>query len=426
MDRKLIERYFINTDREKQIWNDCIFIFDTSALLNFYNYSPDTKTYLFDKVFVKLAGRLWIPNHVEFEYLKNRQNVLKKPITEKYGKLEENEISSLKEFAKKLENELNNLKNKTKKKFAHPYFDQTIFKSFDLLNEKYQKEFVNLFPKLQSEIELRKKEILELEKKDHVLEAIEKHFQSGKSFLFDQILSICKDGEFRYKHKIPPGYEDGDGRNSKTGIQIFGDLIIWKQILEYARIAIKPIVYITDDVKSDWCYIEKSGSETRITRPKEELIKEMHDYAAVDFWMYTQSQFVHNIEKYYGIKPNEEILEDVEMNVKNVNVKFDKFYISGSKEFYLCLKFFEDGEVIYVPLVGDIRKEQIQKEVEKWFIKGHTNKGKYKIFENTIEIKVSGVFKAFYTGVIDGNKLILDNKEDNDHPLKSTFELLES
>lgn len=426
MDRKLIERYFIFPEREKKIWTECIFIFDTSALLNFYNYSPETKSFIFQQIFSTLENRLWIPNQVEFEYLKNRQTVLKNPITEKYGKLEE-EIILLKGLSQKFENQLINLKNKTKKKFAHPYLDQKVFKSFDNIFEKNKAELGRLLASLEKEVETRKKEILELEKIDNVLNAFEKHFQSGEPFTFDQLLSICKDGELRYKQKIPPGYEDGEGKKGKVGVQAFGDLIIWKQILEYARTSLKPIVLITDDVKSDWCYIEKSGSDTKITRPREELIKEMHDFAGVDFWMYTQSQFIHKVEEYYKIKSNQDILEDVEMNVTEANIKYDTFYISGSHGLFRCLKFFEDGEVIYVLLGDNIRNKRVQKAVEVWFKKGYRDKGEYKIFEKTIDIKVTGKFWTSLQGKIEDNKLILAGTvNDEDKPIKLQFSVLSS
>ncbi|MBE4185991.1 hypothetical protein HJ089_16995 [Vibrio parahaemolyticus] len=33
---------------------------------------------IFDNVFSKVNGRLWVPQHVEFEYLKNRKLAIKK------------------------------------------------------------------------------------------------------------------------------------------------------------------------------------------------------------------------------------------------------------------------------------------------------------------------------------------------------------
>lgn len=427
MDRNSISRYFINEERERKLWKECIFVFDTSALLNFYNYSLETKESLFYVVFPKLSGRLWIPNHVEFEYLKNRRSTLKNPITEKYGKLEEDEIKSLKELSKKFSDQLQNLKNKTKKKFAHPYFNQQIFTSFDTVDERYQQELEKLIQSINEEIELRKEEILQLEKDDKVIEAIETHFSSGKSYTFDQLINIVKEGEFRYKHKIPPGYEDANPKRIKDGIQVFGDLIIWKQLLDYARIAAKPLVLITDDVKIDWCFIEKIGGETRITRPKEELIREILDYASVDFWMYTLSQFLHNLEKYLSIKLEEGILTEVKSNIKNVPLNYDRFYFNGSGNSYRVIKFFEDGEVIHISLGADFTKKEVRDSVNKWFRKGYPENGQYKIFEDKIEFIINASYGTIsYNGIIDDGKLILNSFDRiRGEKLLKTFELLE-
>ncbi|MCF8232751.1 MAG: hypothetical protein K9J27_11235 [Bacteroidales bacterium] len=49
------------------------------------------------------------------------------------------------------------------------------------------------------------------------------------------------------------------------------NLIIWKQILEYASKVKKPIIFICDDLKEDWCHLKKS-TEKQIESPREELI----------------------------------------------------------------------------------------------------------------------------------------------------------
>ncbi len=39
LNKQSIEIYTLSDDREKRLWQDCIFVFDTSALLEFYLYS---------------------------------------------------------------------------------------------------------------------------------------------------------------------------------------------------------------------------------------------------------------------------------------------------------------------------------------------------------------------------------------------------
>ncbi|KAB7681373.1 hypothetical protein GBN23_06130 [Plesiomonas shigelloides] len=58
-------------------------------------------------------------------------------------------------------------------------------------------------------------------------------------------------GEYRYKHRIPPGFKDGNKDEN-----CFGDLIIWFEILEKSRRnkKFKQVLFVSRDEKSDWVY----------------------------------------------------------------------------------------------------------------------------------------------------------------------------
>jgi hypothetical protein len=46
-----------------------------------------------------------------------------------------------------------------------------------------------------------------------------------------QLKSLALEGEERYKNEIPPGYRDGKKDASRDPFRKYGDLIIWKQII---------------------------------------------------------------------------------------------------------------------------------------------------------------------------------------------------
>ena len=48
----------------------------------------------------------------------------------------------------------------------------------------------------------------------------------------ERLIAICKEGEERYA-KIPPGFEDA--KKATEGGDKFGDLIIWKEMIEKAK-----------------------------------------------------------------------------------------------------------------------------------------------------------------------------------------------
>lgn len=78
----------------------------------------------------------------------------------------------------------------------------------------------------------------------------------------EDIFTWCEEGQERYKKEIPPGFKDA---KSKDGVRKYGDLIIWKELLNFARTQSKDIVFITDDVKADWW---ESENEKRIFHHK--------------------------------------------------------------------------------------------------------------------------------------------------------------
>ena len=82
-----ISDYRLSNNKEKNLWKDCIFIFDSSALLDFYYLPQPKRNEIYSQIFTKLRGRLWIPSQVEYEYLKNRESSIAKPIIEKYKPL---------------------------------------------------------------------------------------------------------------------------------------------------------------------------------------------------------------------------------------------------------------------------------------------------------------------------------------------------
>lgn len=162
------------------------------------------------------------------------------------------------------------------------------------------------------QIEKSKAEILNVAHDDDVLEAIQKYFQVGREFSFNEIIEITKEGKHRFEFKIPPGYGDLN-EGTKKGTQIFGDLILWKQMLEFSNEKQHPIIFVTNDLAKDddWCYLERNKTEKRIHSPREELIKEMKDFSNVDFWMYDLPQFLFKANEYLDASIEEQQIQSI-------------------------------------------------------------------------------------------------------------------
>lgn len=328
MNRDSISAFSLTDEREKSLWEKAIIVFDSSALLDIYFLPKAARAKIYSEIFDKLPERLWIPSQVQFEYLKNRESVIAKPIAEKYDPLKKR----IKNFDGIVKSELlkriEEISRETQKDDKHPYIEQSAINEFKLNVEKFMVQIKSFEDDVCKQIEAAEAEVLAVKTTDDVLDALEKSFKVGREFSFEEIIEITKEGKHRYEYKIPPGYGDFYSKDKK-GTQIFGDLIIWKQILDFSKENKLPIIFITNDIKKDedWCYLDKKATEDRILSPREELIKEIKDFSGVDFWMYNLPQFLHNANKYLEASIKEEVIQNISqfLNTKDKKGNHLKF-----------------------------------------------------------------------------------------------------
>lgn len=160
---------------------------------------------------------------------------------------------------------------------------------------------------------------------DHVREIIKKRFQLGKEFTYQEMIDIAKEGDYRYLHEIPPGYKD----NEKQGLQKYGDLFFWKQVLLHANKQRKDFILVSNDVKSDWYDLEQSA-------PRFELLKEFNAQANKVFWMFSMKDFLWNINSLLDSKVSDEMIEEVTaVQIERQENKISKI---GSDEFFDMLQ----------------------------------------------------------------------------------------
>ncbi len=131
--------------------------------------------------------------------------------------------------------------------------------------------------------------------------------------------ALCKGGEERFKQKIPPGYMDAEksktpeeGKFSHRGLvyeRRYGDLMLWRQLLAFAKDNKKAtVMLITGDQKDDWWWREKG----RTFGPKQDLVDEIHTFAGVEtFWMYTPEMFLNSARDYTSVNVSQSSLDQL-------------------------------------------------------------------------------------------------------------------
>ena len=115
MDIASYDKYVLTDSKEADLWNDCYFVFDASALLDFYSYPQATRNKINSDIFDKIKDRLWIPAHVQYEYLKNRVKVIRKPISELYDPLITTHIKPISDYLDATNKLVKELADRTKK-----------------------------------------------------------------------------------------------------------------------------------------------------------------------------------------------------------------------------------------------------------------------------------------------------------------------
>lgn len=153
---------------------------------------------------------------------------------------------------------------------------------------------------------------------DKIMEKILLLFDSkvGKSDDEVNLKSLYKEADSRYQQLKPPGFVDG----KKTGEQKYGDFILWRQILDFAKENSQPIIFVTRDKKEDW-WNKKNG---KIIYPHIELRREFKENVKQQFWMYTIEHFIEYAKDKFQLDINPDSIEETNQIADDKRVSENK------------------------------------------------------------------------------------------------------
>lgn len=300
--RNIYTMSLIDKDTEANLWESAILVFDTCALLDFYYMTKENQEIIAD-ILKSMSTRIWLPAHVYYEFKKNQNNARMKPISEKYS---DRDLQN-----NKLIDDLNSYINQWERKYYHPFVsDRNLTKIKDIVDDITPK-IAEIKTLVAKEYQKRKKEISEIVTDDKLGSCIDK-LPKGVPFSFSEIKQIVSEGAYRYKNEIPPGYKDA---LAKSGIRQYGDLIIWKEIIRFAKEHNTDVIFISNDVKADWIIVDESDKckkqekplKEELGNPRRELLAEFEEDTGHKIWFYQTSKFIEHIEQTY--QPNEPVLE---------------------------------------------------------------------------------------------------------------------
>lgn len=286
MKEKFSEYYKLEESEVKKQWQKDFFSFDANVLLNLYRYTPKTRDAFF-YLLEKLKDRVWISYQAAFEYQKNRLDVINK---------QREAYDDIKNILDKKKGEIEAKLNEYKR---HPYLKSEELKiqirsAFDSINKDIQR-LENAHPDYLESDPI-------WEKLTHILLS-----KIGDDFSNEDLEKIYKDGKKRYDEEVPPGYKDKLVKKDSGNRSLYGDVIVWKQVIKYANSVPESIIFVTDDRKEDWWHKFKG----KTIGPRPELIKEFRDETQKRVNIYQADSFLELASKNLNEEPNIEAVEEI-------------------------------------------------------------------------------------------------------------------
>jgi hypothetical protein len=283
--RKLFRGYYRPTDDElKDIWTTGELIFDTSALLNLFRYTDETREDFLGALRARRED-LWIPHQVGQEFHERWLDVVHQ--THKAF----DDVVSLLESTRKNADNLRSRFN------THPSLDAN---GIATLIERSINDALTEVESARGRQESYQSGIV-----DGVFAEVSDLFDGrvGSPYEPKRLEEFYKIGESRYEQRTPPGYMDV----GKEGKRQFGDLLLWMQILDHAEETGRPAIFVTQNNKEDWW--RRSRGETFGPRP--ELVEEYFERAGALVFFYDPKRFL-KYAKSSGVSVSTSSLSEVE------------------------------------------------------------------------------------------------------------------
>lgn len=271
-----------------RLWANCTFVVDANILLNLYRYSDDTRKE-FLHVLRAVHDRVWIPHRAAAEYFSNRLGVIHQQERAYRDALDK--VAKLKEIL----GESN----------RHPFVEDKVLK-------KAHAAFADLTTDLETGKSIHEKRLTS----DSIRDDIAKIFSGnvGTPYSDERLAEIAVEGEDRYSKRVPPGYKDNaksdnDERPADPN-RVYGDLLVWFQLIDFSKANKADVIFITDDRKEDW-WESKAG---KTVGPRPELAHEFNAETNKLLHMYQADQFLNLASS----KLSQDVDEDAITEVRNL------------------------------------------------------------------------------------------------------------
>ncbi|MBM0743533.1 DUF4935 domain-containing protein [Phormidium sp. CLA17] len=281
-----------------KLWEDATFVFDTNFLLDLYRVSRTTSED-FLLVLERLQNRIWLPYQVANEFLENRESTIRSEASSfqeasKIVKKWKDEQKSFQSLRGQLKQTGRVIASEIESFFGE---HDSYLESVDLV-EKYLREKIEKIANSHPPIDPNE---------DYILDKILSLFDGKVGNRYDgtALQKLYREGEERYSRGQPPGFEDAKAKEDERK---YGDLTLWKQVLDFAKTESSPVIFITGEKKRDWW----TGEKGETISPHLELRYEFYEQVNQPFWMYPTQVFLKMAKKRLVVKINPRSIEETD------------------------------------------------------------------------------------------------------------------
>lgn len=232
-------------------------VLDTNILLNYYRLDSSEKVKFYN-ILKKLFKYIVIPSTVSIEFEKQYKDVI-------YSQKSNLSLNRIKKPLIELARETNyclkdiekhNYKNIKEIKLSLTQLYKQTKETYDEITNKYENNLNKFANVIYS---------------DNAFYDFFKSLFVMKGLKHQELYDLGREAEQKYKTKICPGYKD----NGKESYRKYNDYYIWWEIKRYSKENKKHIVFVTNDLKSDW-YKKKNGQHKIAPYLKKDFSKETH------------------------------------------------------------------------------------------------------------------------------------------------------
>jgi hypothetical protein len=288
--------YYALTPHQKGgLSRSATFTLDTNVLLNIYSLGPEARS-AFLGILRRLSdqGRLWLTHQAALEFQQRRP-----------GKILE-QLSPSRQVKEALKKAHSAIKQELSPFADHPFIDR---KRIVARIERFTTEVAD-------ELTLQEEEFKKRLGGDEVRDAIDSLFVEsvGPPYTAEELQAVYIEGRDRYKASIPPGFGDSRGHDGKKDEpECYGDLVLWKQILDYAQQTRRSVVLVTEDHrKGDWYWrVNAQDRDSESLGPHPKLVEEMLRLTGKRFYVARTAWFSAWMARYLGRPISPQVIEEI-------------------------------------------------------------------------------------------------------------------